>query len=268
MDVSTTLYLIRHAETVWNQEQRYQGQKDIPLSATGRRQARLLARRLGSVARREPFDALWTSDLARARETAEILGAELGLAVRTHPGLREIHFGAWEGLTFPEVAARYPESAEAYRRDPARTRPPEGESFVEMQERAARALEEILACSGRRLLIVAHGGTVKGILCHLFQWAPESRHRLLVDNAAITVVLQRGGMWRLRSFNDTCHLEGCQREPPGGVAAWAERPEDAGQVGGVRATGERVPGGRARAPRRLARRAGGDGRARGGPIGV
>lgn len=211
--MSSTLYLIRHAETLWNQEQRYQGQKDIPLSDEGRRQARLLARRLRAIAARAPFDGLWTSDLARARETAEIVGAALGLAARAHAGLREIHFGAWEGLTFPEVVERYPESVEAYRRDPAATRPPGGESFLDMQARAARALEEILASSGRRLILVAHGGTVKGLLCHLFGLDPALRNRLLVDNAALTVVLHHAGAWRLVAFNDTCHLRGCWHTP-------------------------------------------------------
>ncbi len=100
------LLLARHGTTDWNARNVWQGHKDVPLNDLGRQQAHALAERLS----REPIDALWTSDLSRARETAEIVGVRLGLTPHVTEGLREIHLGTWEGLSFPEIQEREPEA--------------------------------------------------------------------------------------------------------------------------------------------------------------
>jgi len=207
-----TLYLVRHAETLWNRSGRYQGQTDVPLSEEGYRQARLLASRLARRAGREPFDALWSSDLLRARQTAAVLGEALGLAVRVHPGLREMDFGAWEGLTQAEIERSFPESLEAYRRDPVHARPPGGECFAEVVERVGAAFADILGEEWRRAVVVAHGASLKGWLGTLFGWDPARRRRLLMANTGLTIVKLQGEQARLVTYNDASHLEGAGEE--------------------------------------------------------
>lgn len=204
---TVTLFLVRHAQTLWNHERRYQGQSDVPLSDEGRRQASLLADRLRRAAREIPFDAVWSSDLARARETAEVAAAVLGLPVRVHGGLREMDFGAWEGLTFAEIERSFPENVAAYLTDPVRTAPEGGESFLQVQARVTAAMEGILREGYRRPLIVAHGGSLKAWLALRFGWDPAERHRMLMGNTGLTIVTARGKRLRLVTYNDTAHLE-------------------------------------------------------------
>lgn len=203
----TIIYLIRHAETVWNRERRYQGQMDVPLSEGGRRQAERLAARLRLRHRHQGFDALWTSDLSRSRDTAEAIGRALGLTPLVHAGFREINFGAWEGLTFPEIEERFPESAIAYRHDSVTTRPPGGESFIEMQERATAAFKEVWRPDHGRVILVAHGGTLKGLVCHLLGLEASLRDRFVINNCGLTIIRYESGRGRLLALNDTAHLE-------------------------------------------------------------
>ena len=126
----TTLLLVRHGETDWNAEGRLQGHTDTPLNDYGRRQARTLADELAG----EPIDAVYSSDLARARETAEIVGGRLGLTVVVDPGLREKNWGSWEGLT----------PAERERVEYA------GESTEDHRERTLRTLRAIAGAAPRR----------------------------------------------------------------------------------------------------------------------
>jgi broad specificity phosphatase PhoE len=140
----TTLLLVRHGETDWNAEGRLQGHTDRPLSNYGRRQARELAEELAG----EPLDAIYASDLARARETAEIVGERLDLPVTLDPELREKDWGTWEGLTPAE-------------RDRVEL---VGESTEAHQKRILRALERIAeGHPGGRVLVVTHGGSMRRV---------------------------------------------------------------------------------------------------------
>jgi broad specificity phosphatase PhoE len=153
----TTLLLVRHGETDWNRDGRWQGHSDTQLNELGRDQARRVAAELDGA------DVLYTSDLARARETAEIIAAALELEVRTDPRLRERSFGAWEGLTAPEIEERFAD-------DLARWRVGEGagatdaEPFDAFAQRVRGFLDEALARHpGETVLVVAHGGTIRVI---------------------------------------------------------------------------------------------------------
>jgi len=139
----TTLLLVRHGETDWNADGRLQGHTDRPLSDFGRRQARQLAEELAD----ESLETIYASDLARARETAEIVGERLGLPVVLEPDLREKDWGTWEGLT-------------AVERDRVEF---VGESTEEHQERILRALRRIAERhrDGGSVLVVTHGGSVR-----------------------------------------------------------------------------------------------------------
>ncbi|HUZ82945.1 MAG TPA: histidine phosphatase family protein [Gaiellaceae bacterium] len=145
----TTLLLARHGETDWNREGRWQGWADPPLNETGRAQARELAEQLRST----PFDAVYSSDLARAHETATIVAAPHGISVVADPGLREIDVGSWSGLTRAELAERFPDGER-----------PDGETREQHRARVHATVERIARRNlGRRVLIVTHGGTMRAL---------------------------------------------------------------------------------------------------------
>lgn len=137
----TTLYLIRHGETPWNVEGRYQGQSDPPLNEQGRRQAQATARQLASVG----FTAIYSSDLVRAYQTALALAKETGLPIQLEPRLREISQGEWEGVLIDDIRARWPDEIHGWEHDPWRHHPPGGERLQALQTRLFAAIDEIVA---------------------------------------------------------------------------------------------------------------------------
>ena len=150
---SLRLLLVRHGETAWNVEGRYQGRTDVPLNATGLRQAWALAARL----RGEPIAAVYASTLRRATATAEPIAAAHGLAVRRDPRLNEIDQGAWEGLRLGEIVQRWADLHARWEREPLAARPPGGETLAEVRARVLAALAEIVrAWDGRTVCLVAH----------------------------------------------------------------------------------------------------------------
>jgi len=155
--VTTRLLLIRHGQTVWNADRRWQGHSDAPLSLLGRRQAAELAERLAG----ERFVALYSSDLSRAYDTACIIGEPHGLVPVCDERLRELHIGAWGGLTRPEIAARWPDVLPAFDAGDPRARPEGGETLAELSVRVRGALDDLAARHpGETLALVAHGGVL------------------------------------------------------------------------------------------------------------
>lgn len=153
----TRLLLIRHAESEWNAQQRWQGRADPPLSEVGRREARRAGRSL-----RDAIDAVVASPQIRAHETAQIIAAELGLGpVPTEAGLREVDVGLFSGLTAEEVEQRFPREIAAWRTRDINFTAPGGESRADMLERALEALHRIAAERvGKRVLVLTHGGVI------------------------------------------------------------------------------------------------------------
>jgi broad specificity phosphatase PhoE len=153
---------VRHGQTDWNLQGRYQGQSDVPLNQIGRAEAQSLARRLIS----QNFVAIYTSDLKRARETAEIIAGVLQLPVTPEPHLREINQGEWEGQLVDVIKARYAELWRQHTIDPANFHPPGGESVAEVAERVQSAVRNIahLYPTGS-VLIVSHGLALATIIC-------------------------------------------------------------------------------------------------------
>jgi alpha-ribazole phosphatase len=157
----TRLILVRHGETDWNREGRYQGQADPPLNEHGRAQARALADQLAG----QSFEAIYSSDLQRAVETARIVARQYGLPVRQDRRLREIDQGEWEGVRVDEITARYPQLWAARQRDPLHTRPPAGETPLEVAARVWAAADDIARLHpGGRVLIVSHGLALAALL--------------------------------------------------------------------------------------------------------
>jgi broad specificity phosphatase PhoE len=176
------IYLARHGETDDNREPiRVQGFTDTPLNDTGRRQAAELADRVAPLGLR----SLWSSDLWRARETAEIVGSRLGLAVRLDPRLREANRGKWEGRLFVDIARECPDRYAAWRGAGASFRFPGGESLLEQLERVCAALQAIRSSSELPALVVCHGGCIRVALSQRDPRGLQAFHQFSVPNVAV-----------------------------------------------------------------------------------
>jgi glucosyl-3-phosphoglycerate phosphatase len=185
------LVLWRHGQTAWNAQRRFQGHSDVPLDATGHEQAREAARYLAAM---RP-DAIFSSDLARAVETASYLAELTGLPVQLDQGLRERGGGAWEGLTDAEIRAGYPEAYAAWV-------PPDGEPIGDVADRSAAAMARIAdSMNGTLAVLVSHGAAINLGISRLLG-LPE-RTRLLgpLGNCSWSVLGRRGGHWRLLEHN-------------------------------------------------------------------
>ena len=152
----TTIHLVRHGETDWNRELRWQGHSDVPLNERGREQARKLADELSATT----FAAVYSSDLSRASETAQIVADRLSLPVRTHADLREIDVGSWEGFTLTELETRVPDAVSRWEEHGLHGWDG-GESHAEMMARVRDAIRSIAARhEGDAVLVVSHGGPI------------------------------------------------------------------------------------------------------------
>jgi 2,3-bisphosphoglycerate-dependent phosphoglycerate mutase len=174
----TTLLLARHGETEWNRELRIQGSSDIELNELGRQQARELAQELATV----ELDAIYSSDLSRARQTAEAVAAAHGLEIRLDARLRERSFGSWEGLTHDEIVER------------RETATPDGETVDEVRDRVLEAIQEIAAAhSGEQVLVVSHGGALNALWHHALgerieRWANCAVYKLALRDGEYVAV--------------------------------------------------------------------------------
>lgn len=156
--MTTTLLLARHGESDWNQSKRWQGFADRPLTELGRQQAAALAERLEET----ELDAVYSSDLLRARETAEIVARSKGQTIQMTPELREVDVGSWSGLTRAEAEARFPEGYARWLQ--GREGWEDGETYRQLGDRVVRAIQRIAKeHDGERVLVVAHGGTIRAI---------------------------------------------------------------------------------------------------------
>jgi 2,3-bisphosphoglycerate-dependent phosphoglycerate mutase len=193
------LWLIRHGETLWNREQRAQGQLDVPLSALGLEQAQTLAKRLQPT----KFDALVSSDLQRAYQTAEIVAARLELPIRSDTAWREIHMGVGQGLTYSEIFS--------HKRTRPMTEPWEGgESKRDVMNRVGAALEKLFAeFAGSRVAVFSHGGAIRGAIHVLLNDLEQHLDLAERGNTSISKLeVKAGNVGRLLVYNDTAHLEG------------------------------------------------------------
>ena len=222
----TTLYLIRHGETVGSEIKRYKGSIDVPLSEAGIAQVKEVSAyianrlRLYGIMNHKSYlndihasppdmpddkeaklSAVYSSNLSRAVRSAEIIAGPHGLEPVIVPDLRERSFGVWEGMAFNEIKDRYPSEFEAWASDPVKYSPVNGESTIEVCDRAIRALDGIVSkhsagSTDRKpsegpddsIAIVAHGGVNRIILCHLMGVPLENVFRIEQDNAAINII--------------------------------------------------------------------------------
>lgn len=200
------LLIVRHGESVWNEEERIQGQQDVPLSDNGRKQALALGERLKG----ESIVACFSSPLTRSLETAKLILSASGnrLSVIELPELMERNFGSWEGKCISEAKSQYAEEFALWVSAHYIPAPPGGESVDELLTRVEQGLKRIFAFVNEdSVLVVGHSGSVKAAICVLFELPPSSFAHLKVDNASLTIVEVKDGRPTLVQFNDTCHLK-------------------------------------------------------------
>jgi probable phosphoglycerate mutase len=201
----TQVIVVRHGETAWNNEKRWQGHLDSPLTAKGLSQAQALARRLSG----ERFSALYTSDLGRAYQTAQLIAAATGHSVVLDARLRERKLGVFQGLTSDEIRAVHAEEYELYRaRDPDH-RLPEGESLRQQVERNLRCFEELAQRHlGESIVVVTHGGVLSGLFRHVLSIPLQAPRRFAFANSSLNVFIFQKGDWMLQTWGDVSHLDG------------------------------------------------------------
>ncbi len=205
---ATTLILIRHGETAWNAERRLQGHIDIALNAEGERQAEALAGALEN----EPFDAIYTSDLQRARQTAQAVASTVGMPLTVHAGLRERCYGGFEGLLYSEIEQRFPAEFAAWQaRDIDALMPPGArvaESFRQFYQRCTRTIGAIAAAHpGQTLALVAHGGVLECAYRAALGLSLASPRDFAVKNASINRLRYHDGKLELCSWGEVAHLQ-------------------------------------------------------------
>ena len=207
----TRLLVVRHGETMFNRERRFQGWLDIPLSDFGSAQAKACAAYLA----RSPFipvTRIYSSPLCRAQQTAKAIAEAVGADLATDERLREIDVGKIAGMTWEDVADKYPQLIEEYRRNPTATRYPGGESVLDVWDRAGDVLRHVVEVHrGETVVVVGHAIILKALICHILRLEAPNHRRMTLGNASLSVaeagVEKEGFSGRVVRLNDRHYLE-------------------------------------------------------------
>jgi len=206
---ATRIIAIRHGETAWNVDTRIQGHLDIPLNDTGLWQAR----RLGAALADEPVAAIYTSDLQRARTTAQAVADTTGAPLTLETGLRERGFGHFEGRTFVEIEAELPDEARRWRQREPDYAPAGGESLTTVRTRIAQTVHRLAARhTGEQMVLVAHGGVLDALYRLATGQDTQSPRTWYLGNAAINRLLWTPDGLTLVGWGDVGHLEAGVRD--------------------------------------------------------
>jgi probable phosphoglycerate mutase len=201
----TRIIAVRHGETAWNVDSRIQGQLDIGLNDNGRWQAR----RVGEALAAEAIAAVYSSDLGRARQTAQPIAEFAGISVVPDEGLRERCFGRFEGMTFDEISQQWPEEAQNWRRRVPEWQPPcGGESLLQLRERVTRTVVELASRHpGEQIVMVAHGGVLDALYRVATRQDVDAPRTWELPNGAINRLLWTPQGLMLVGWSDTQHLD-------------------------------------------------------------
>ncbi|MBM3124631.1 MAG: alpha-ribazole phosphatase [Chloroflexi bacterium] len=198
------LILVRHGQTDYNLNRRFQGQREVPLNPTGMDQAERLASRFASL----KVDALCSSDLRRCIQTAEVIAKRVNLPVLPDARWRELSFGDWEGMTHAEIQAAAPQWLIRWEADPAGVSPPNGETVTQLAGRAASALDELRRQhAGQTVLLITHGGVIRAVLCHVLGIDLNRHWQFEVGSASVSEISFYGDGAVIQLFNDASHLQ-------------------------------------------------------------
>ncbi len=196
------LFLVRHGVTAQNQQRRYCGVGDVGLSEQGTHQAQFVGQLLGE----KNISSIYTSPLKRCLETANSIAQSHDICPEPLAGLSEINFGLWEGLTFGDIQKAYPDQLQEWFEKPDDFTFPEGESIYDFRKRVLLSLDNVFTVQGN-CLIVAHGGSLKIIICHLCGWGMESLHSFELEPASLTILEHYENSTVVKVLNETCHLK-------------------------------------------------------------
>ena len=199
------IFLIRHGETEWNKEGKLQGHSDVKLSAEGIRQAQLLAKH----APFQKVDAVYSSDLSRAFDTAKILAVKFNvMPVKVTPELRETNFGEWEGKYISELTEEFPKVFGKFFTDPERCHPPQGETFLQSQARVMNVIRDIIAeHDEQNVIVVSHGAVIRLILGAALDMPIHKMWAISQFNTALNILRVEDGGFVVELFNSTAHLQ-------------------------------------------------------------
>ncbi len=198
------IILVRHGQTEWNRNERFRGRADIPLNATGLAQAEATAQR---IAMQWQPAAIYSSPLSRAFKTAEAIARRTSLQVQIHPGLNDIDYGEWQGLSPEEVRQRWPQELGTWYNQPHLARIPGGETLDQVRQRAFTALNELIALHpNQTLVLVAHTVVNRLLLLAILGLGNERFWRLRQKPCAINIFEAEAGDFTLIALNDICHL--------------------------------------------------------------
>lgn len=199
----TRIILVRHGETTWNKEGRYQGQVDTPLSDFGLAQGNKLAEALANI----KIDKFYASHLFRAKETARLCATLHKQEVAIDERLQEISHGAWEGLLAEDVAKTYPQELKDWQNNPAKVLMPGGEDLAIVVDRSMAALEEIAQNNiGKTVLVAAHDAVNKVVICRALGIDLNKFWQIKQDNTCINVLEFCENSWRIVLLNSTLHM--------------------------------------------------------------
>lgn len=201
---STRILLVRHGRVAWNAKAVFTGWTDVPLDQQGEYEAGRVSDRLKDL----PITAVYSSDLIRARQTAEYIAKLHSLPVKTEQMLREINYGEWEGLGVTEIGQAYGEDIlRAWLADPEHVRIPGGESFGELRDRAVEAISRIVAVHpGQTVVVVAHRSLNRVLLCNFLGIKAGCYKKLEQDNGALNSIVINGNRTTVETVNDVCHI--------------------------------------------------------------
>lgn len=205
----TRFYLVRHGQTLWNVKRKYQGQSDVPLTKTGKLQARKVAKRLKD----KDIDAIYASDLSRTINTAREIAVYHNLPVNKDDDVRELSFGIWEGLTYDEIKKGWPKELESWQRNPFEIKPPKGETLTDLYKRTSSFMKRIAKNHPKsKIVVVTHAGPIRAILAQVLNLKRDLFWKFKISNSSITELVYEGeeelscSSAFIGQVNDTCHL--------------------------------------------------------------
>ena len=201
----TRIILVRHGQTEWNRVERFRGQADVPLNETGLAQVEATGR---CVAAKWRPVAVYSSPLSRAVKTAEAIASHFNLEVQVYPGLADIDYGAWQGLSPEEARQRWPEMVDAWYNTPHLARIPDGETLDDLRLRAMATVKDLAAHhTGETIVMVGHTVINRIILLGVLGLGNDRFWRIKQDTCAINLFEGENDDYTLISLNDTCHLD-------------------------------------------------------------